>query len=142
MLLNIVYTVFEAPIPLGHVRHEQMLYQTLRILLKVSRELNFTLQDFLINRHGVVVIKGVDARYHFVGQNTESPPVYRRSMALIEQDLGGEVFGRAAERVGSGFTVFCKTEVSKLEITFMVDEDIFGLEIPVYDMFSMQVFEH
>ena len=70
MIFDIIRTIFEASIPLSYICDEQVLDKTLSILLEIPRELNFTLQNLLINGHWIIVIKRVNSSYHFVSENS------------------------------------------------------------------------
>lgn len=54
----------------------------------------------MVDRHGILVAKGVDPGQHFVDEHAQSPPVDRFSMSLVEQNLGRQVLGSAAEGEG------------------------------------------
>ena len=49
---------------------------------------------------GVASVEGRETDDHLVGQDAESPPVYRERMAFLLQDFWCQVFGSTAERVG------------------------------------------
>ena len=62
------------------------------LLVNSVGEFYFALDDFLVDHHRVVVIKGVDADEHFVEEDAEGPPVDRLGMAFIQNNLLGEFF--------------------------------------------------
>ena len=83
MIFYIVGSVLEAAVSLGDICNKQVLYYALCILVKILRELNFALQNLLINCHWVIVVKGINSSYHFVGQDTQRPPVDRFAVSFI-----------------------------------------------------------
>lgn len=81
------------------------------LLVNSVGEFYFALDDFLVDHHRVVVIKGVDADEHFVEEDAEGPPVDRLGMAFIQNNLRRQVLGRAAEGVSLAVDDFRETEV-------------------------------
>ena len=110
--------------------------------MKIARELNLAFEDLLVDGHGVVVVKWIDAGNHLVGEDTEGPPVDRLAVAFVEEDLRGEVLRGATERVCARLAVLCEAEISQFEVALIVDKDILGLQITVDDVQRVQVFEH
>lgn len=84
MVFDIIGTILKATISLCHISYKQVLHQTLGILIKISWELYFAFQDFLVNGHGVIVVEWIDSCNHFVGQNTQGPPIDWLSMSFIK----------------------------------------------------------
>ena len=142
MVLDVVGAVLQTAVALGHVRHEQVLNQTLGVLVEVARELDLALENLLIDGHGVVVVEGVDACVHFVGEDAERPPVDGLSVALVQQHLRRKIFGRPAKRVGSRFAVLRETEIRKFQVPLVVDQNVFWLQVSVDNVLSVQVLEH
>ena len=56
--------------------------------MKIARELNLTLEDLLIDGHGVVVVEGVDTGNHLIGEDAECPPVNGLAMTFVEENFG------------------------------------------------------
>jgi hypothetical protein len=50
-------------------------------------------------------------------QNPKCPPVHTLPVALIQQDLWGDILRRSAQRVGFKLDVLCKPEIGDLEIS-------------------------
>ena len=119
-----------------------MLYQTFCVFLKISRELDLALQNLLIDRHGIIVVEGVDSCDHLIGENAERPPVDGLSVPLVQQDLGREILWGTAKSIGSCLTIFGETEVSKLEVALTVDQDILRFQISVDNSLLMAVVDH
>lgn len=59
---------------------------------------------------------------------------------LFENDFRRHVFGRATERIRAVLDVFAKPEISQLGVSVDVEQYIFGLYVPVYQVQPMQVF--
>lgn len=142
MVLDVVRAVLEASIALGNVRDKQMFDDTLGVLVEISRELDFALQDLLVNRHGVVVVEGIDTSNHFISQNSERPPVHRLAVTFVQQDLWSQVFGSATQGVGASLAVLSEAKIGEFEVAFLVNEDVFGLQVTVNDVLAVHVFEH
>jgi len=93
MIFNVVCSVLQATVALGDIGYQQVLDQALCIpksafslkflLIKVARELDFSLQNLLVDGHGVVIVEWVDACNHLVSQNAKCPPVHRLTVAFI-----------------------------------------------------------
>lgn len=77
MVLNVISTVFQATIALGHVSDKQMLNERLGIskkvlfylnslLIEIPGELYFSSKDLLVDNHRVVVIEGINSSDHLV----------------------------------------------------------------------------
>lgn len=125
MVLYVVGSVLQAAVSLGHIRHQQVFYYALGILVEVLRELDFALQYLLINCHRVVIVERVDASNHFVGQNAECPPVDWLAVTLVEEDFRRKIFGSSAQGVGPGLAVLGEAEVGKFEIALLVNKYVF-----------------
>lgn len=96
----------------------------------------------MVDHHRVVVVERVNASDHLVGQDTESPPVHRLAVTLVEEHLGGKVLRSAAESVSPRFAVLSETEVSELQIAVLVNENVLGLQIAIDDLHRVQVLKH
>jgi hypothetical protein len=57
----------------------------------------------------------------------------------VNNDLWREIVWRTAQCPGVCGTVFRKSEVGDLDMPVIIEENIFGLEIPVYYIERMQV---
>mmetsp|Transcript_114833 Transcript_114833/g.278751 ORF Transcript_114833/g.278751 Transcript_114833/m.278751 type:complete len:254 (+) Transcript_114833:448-1209(+) len=62
-------------------------------------------------------------------------------MALAEHQLGRQVLGCAAQRVGAVLDVLGETEVYNLDVACLVDEQVLGLEVAIQDLARVQVVE-
>ena len=66
MILDVVGAVLQTPVAFRHVCHKKMLDEALRVFVEVSWELDLPLQNLLVDRHGVIVIEGIDPCDHFI----------------------------------------------------------------------------
>ena len=114
----------------------------MHLLVKIARELNLALQDFLVDCHRVIIVEGVNTGVHFVDENTKGPPVNGFAVTLVQQHLRSKILGGSAESVGTSLAVLGKTEVGKLQVAFIINEDILGLKITVDDVLRVKVLEH
>lgn len=119
-----------------------MLDQTLCILVKITRELNLALEDFLVDRHRVIIVEGINTGVHFIDENTKGPPVDGLAVTLVQENLRCKILGSTTECVGASLAVLGKTKVSQLQIAFIINKDVLGLEITVDDVLRVKVLEH
>ena len=119
-----------------------MLDQRFSIIVEALWEMQFSLQNVLVNDERIVISKRVDASNHFVDQNTKCPPVYWFSMALILKNLGSKIFGSSTQGEGSVFDGFGKPKVCELKVAVRTNEDIFRLEVAVDDVLGVKIFEN
>lgn len=119
-----------------------MLHEGFGVLVEARRELDLAPQDVLVDSHWVVVVEGVDTGVHLIDENTQSPPVDGLPVALIEDDLGGDVFGGAADREGAALVEdLGEAEVSELQVAVIGHQQVLRLQIPEDDVFAMEIFE-
>lgn len=60
-------------------------------------------------------------------------------MALVEEDLGGDVLGSAANRVRALSHDFRKSIIYQLQVTVIANHDIFRLEVAVADITRVKI---
>lgn len=63
-------------------------------------------------------------------------------MALVEQNLGGDVLRCAANRVSALSDHLGEAIIDQLEIAIIANHDVFGLEVTVHNVFTVQVGKH
>lgn len=112
------------------------------LLIEITGELNLALQDLLVDCHGVVIVEGVDSGDHLVGEDAECPPVDWFAVALVEEDLGCQVFGSTTESVSARLAILGETKVCQFQISLLVDQNVLWFEISVDNIEGVQVFEH
>ena len=79
---------------------------------------------------------------HFVQENTEGPDVRFKAVALTLDDLRREIVGCADDSLGLGSRVredTSDTKVTKLDDSFLGDEDVLRLKITVQDFLIVAV---
>ena len=99
--------------------------------MKIARELYLAFENLLVDGHRVIIVEGINARKHLIGEDTKCPPVNRLAMAFVEEDFGGEVLRSAAQRISARLAVLGKSKVCQLEVTLLIDEDVLRLQVPV-----------
>lgn len=102
----------------------------------------FSIYDLPINVHGVVILKWRVSSEHFIDQYAEGPPVDSLSMALIEENLRGNVFGCSTNGVGPLSNNFGKPKVNKFEVAISADHDVLWLQIPVDNILRLEILEN
>ncbi len=95
------------------ITHSSNFKLSINLLVKITRELDLPLENLLIDGHGVVIVERIYSGDHFVGEDTEGPPVDWLSVALVKEYLRRKIFGRPTESVGTSLAVFCETEIRK-----------------------------
>lgn len=112
------------------------------LLVEVTRELDLALEDLLVNGHGVVIVEGVDSGNHFVCEDAKRPPVYWLTVALIEEHFGRQVLGSPAQGVGPSVAVLSEAEVGQLQVTLLVNQDVFRLQVTIHDVLRVHILKH
>ena len=110
--------------------------------MEIARELDLALENLLVDGHGVIVIEGVNASEHLVGEDSERPPVDRLAMAFIKEHLGGQVLRRAAQSVRARLAILGEPEVGQLQVALLVDQNVLRLQVTVDNVERVQVLEH
>ena len=89
------------------------------------------LRDYiLLHLKLISIIKRWQPRYQLIEQDSQTVEIQRQPIALILQDLWTEVLWAAAYCLGLvivGEVLLRKAEVGQLEVTPLIDEDIFRL---------------
>ena len=65
---------------------------------------------------------GASDAHHLVEENAKGPVVDGLAVALLEDDLGREILGRAAERPAAVLDVLGEAEVGQLERAVLVKQ--------------------
>eukprot|EP00038_Savillea_parva_P009074 m.181047 g.181047 ORF g.181047 m.181047 type:complete len:648 (+) comp15157_c0_seq1:89-2032(+) len=81
------------------------------------------------------------SRQHLVHQDTQGPPVHRRAIHLLLENLGCNIVWCSAKGVGQVAilnTFFAHPKVGNLDMAFAVEHDIVKLEITVNDTAFVQ----
>ena len=60
---------------------------------------------------------------------------------MLRNDFGGKVVWCTAEGPGGDFTCFCETEVGNFDVAVDIEEDVFGLQVTIYYVQTMQIVE-
>mmetsp|Transcript_82673 Transcript_82673/g.256767 ORF Transcript_82673/g.256767 Transcript_82673/m.256767 type:complete len:219 (+) Transcript_82673:148-804(+) len=141
VLLDIVGATLQVAVALPQVRCEELLHQALGFLVEELGEDDLPAQDLLINLHRILVNKRGVSHNHLVDEDAEGPPVYGLPVALVEQDLWGNVLGRAAEGVRPMVDDLREAKVRELHVAVEVDENVLRLQVPVDYVLLVAVLE-
>lgn len=98
--------------------------------------------NIFVYLHNIIGGKWITSCRHFVYQYTQNPPMNRSSVSSVEKNLWGHILGSSANSKSSSFfNYFGKTEVSDCEISFIVNEDVFGLDVSMDYILALQIFQ-
>ena len=114
---DVAVATLERAESLARVGDKQLGDELTRALADERRVAHLVAEDLLINVHRVVGAKGRLADEHLKDQDAECPPVDGEVVALVGDDLGREVLGRAAERPRTVGDDLGETKVDDLEVT-------------------------
>lgn len=142
MILDVIGTILEAAVTKGNVRHKQMLDEGLGVFIKIARELDLTLKDLLVDHHRVSIIEGINSSDHLISQDTEGPPVNWLSVALVQKHLRCQILRSATKSVGTSFDNLGETKIGQLEVTILINQDIFRFQIAIKNVLGLQVLKH
>lgn len=67
-----------------------------KLRIKIFWEAKFTLEDVVVDGHGIFITERINASNHFIEDDAECPPVNWLPMSLVEQNFRGKIFGCAA----------------------------------------------
>ena len=115
------------------------------VVTGLVREVHGLLFDQLVHLgvRGTAGVEGREAHNHFIGENTQGPPVDGEAVAALNQNLWRQVVGRTTE--GEGLCIAFKdlgqAEIGEADIAIFVHQDVFGLEITVDNVLLVQVAE-
>lgn len=101
-------------------------------------------KNLAVHLVGVLVVERRQSRQHLVQQHTQGPPIDSLGVALSMQKFGRKVFGCTAECVGLVFVLhvqLAETEVTKCDVTDVIDENVLRLQVAVDDTESVQALE-
>lgn len=111
--------------------------QRFGIGVETFRKVKLSFQDILINCHRVIISEGVNTSDHFVDHDAQSPPIYRFSMPLVQEDFRGKVFWCSTEGESSIFDELRKSEIRKFDVAVGGYQNILRLQIPIDDVFAV-----
>ena len=120
-----------------------MLHETLGVFVELSWELDLLVQSHLEDLVWVLGHERGSSVKGLVDEDAKGVPVHRRVVALVLNDLGGDVLGSAAERVSSVTwqELLDEAEVSELDVSILLDQHILRLEVPVNEVLRVHVLE-
>jgi hypothetical protein len=99
---------------------QELTYQVFGRGVDVRRERQVSDQDLFVDAERVLVVKGWVSDEHFVGQDSEGPPVDSFAVAIGFDDFGGEVFWGSADGPSTIGTSFRETKVDDFDVSQMV----------------------
>jgi hypothetical protein len=104
-------------------------------------EVDWLLSDEFVHLQVVVApsVEGRESDYHFIGQDSKSPPVNREAMSFLIQDFWSQVFRCATEGVSLGIILedLGQTKVSQADVSIFIHENILWFQVSVDNMLLM-----
>ena len=78
---------------------------------------------------------------HLIEENAKSPPVHAEAMTLLFNDLRCKVLRGAAETESliARCHELAESKISQVDVTILINEDIFWFEISVHNAVLMQI---
>ena len=111
----------------------------------VTGEADLAEGDVLVHLLRLLGVEGTPTATHLEDQDAERPKIHHLGVAvLVQEDLGGQVLGRAAEGVGRvvlGQVRLGETEVAEGDMAVGIQQDILRFEISIDDVVLMQVLQ-
>ena len=115
-------------------------------IAQVFRELKLSFFNIFIKNFHIVVVERRNSNKHLIEDNTYLVDVPTFGHTLLLEHLWWQVGWRAAETLGlevllshSLLVLLGQTEISKADMTFFVDKQIFRLQISENDTLAMHV---
>ena len=108
---------------------------------EILRDLVFAAHDLVVGIDLALGDEGRLADEHLVDEDAERPPVGADVVALVGDDLGREVLGRAAEGPRAVLDVLGEAKVHKFEVAVLIKEQVLRLEVAVGDLSRVEVGE-
>ena len=158
MLHDIFRASMQVTQPFGQVGSDQSFEEILRIWMDVRWILDLPFQNVLIDFHGrATVPERCKAAKHFEYQYSQGPPMHmsvrwssrprsvfhspinRFVVPFGANDFWGKVVGRPAECPCDIRYLLGETKIGDFQVPVPIQQQVFGLQIPVYDALRMQV---
>jgi hypothetical protein len=128
---------------LGWVRFAQLSNDVSSGRWHVVWESKTACDNLLVNAHGILIPKGWLANEELVNQDPKRPPIHRKTMAAIVDDLRSKILGRSTECVGFMIAnLLGKPEVNQFDVSFSIKQDILRFKVAIsYSLNIMEVFD-
>ena len=81
---NVFHSSLQISVSFGQISHQEMFHQTSGVFWERTGKFDFSLQDVLIDSHGLIIWKRIYSDYHFIYQNTQTPPVYWLAVSFLQ----------------------------------------------------------
>jgi hypothetical protein len=107
------------------------------------REVHWLRLDQLVHLRVVAVarVEWGEANNHFVGEDTDSPPVNWERMTFLDKNFGRQIIRRSAEGESllASFENLRETEVSQTNVAIFVHKNVFWLQVTVDNLLVVEV---
>lgn len=105
---------------------EETLEQVSQFMGNVGWYVGVAKLDFIEEFRSILRVKRGQSYHHFVDERTQTPPIHRFPMPLFVKDLRGQILWCPANGVSVivGDIHFGESEVSKAEVSVLIDENI------------------
>ena len=99
--------------------------------------------NFLINFHGILVVKWRNSNHHFIYQNSETPNIHTFTVTLlsVQQSFWSKIFWSATNRHCSLSVrnFLCKSHIYHLDEAFLINKNVFRFQVSVNDILDMKI---
>eukprot|EP00038_Savillea_parva_P007800 m.172616 g.172616 ORF g.172616 m.172616 type:complete len:312 (-) comp13561_c0_seq1:333-1268(-) len=140
-LFDVAHATVHGSESLGQVNLKQATNELLFLGGKVTRVLKITSRNALKHLKLAACLKWRFATSHFVNENTHGPPVHSVVVTLVHDDFRRKVLGCTTHCPRFVFHPFGKPEIRKPNVTLVVNQHVFRLEITENNVEIVQVFK-
>ena len=113
----------------------------LDLVLGAVGENNLSILDLHLQHVLVFVEERSDTNEHLVHEHADGPPVDRKVVTRLLENLGGHVLRRASNgtRQLSLLQALSQSKVNQLDVAILIEQDVLKLHVSVSDALLVQV---
>jgi hypothetical protein len=143
VLLYVFAPIDHVSVPLRQIMLREMPNQTLRVRVERLRKGYFLAKNHLEYFIGVLMHEGRPTEHELVNEYAEGIPVGCATMALIQDDFRSHILRCPAQSIGSlpRPNLLHEAIVGHLYVAVVLHKHIFWLEVPVDQIFAVEVLE-
>lgn len=118
---------------------QEALHELTGFGLNVGRELVVAIHDLLVDAQRVVIVERWVACQHLKDENAERPPIHILVVSFWLDYFRRQILRSSTKRVSFVFDNFCKTEISYLYVTLLINQQVLRLKISVSNIHRVEV---